>query len=450
MKKATRAVSAVLFALSVAAGVHAAPKVQTKVSAKGLGVASKTVRLKASAPSSMAKRFAHLAPAVKVANDALNLQVLRAKATGGKRCGIMEVAPDYFVRMDCNNYTKAKKTTLHFSPAKANALKGRQFAISRSSNFLLKAKTPSNPGGAKGGLVQGGGAPVQSGGAQVAEDMPDSVDHRSLGLSGPIKSQGSVGACTAFALSTTVDNQLRRAGREETTSPSHVWAGYGMPNMGDAADYNIGRPLATYDVWSYSQKEACRLARHPQEECPAYVGVPLNSYRSDSTLMASLSKADSSGKIKIAGIEELAGSTNLDELTATIAAGNDIWAAMMIDGSKWTNSAMKSAVIPDWSQAGGGHAVTLAGYRDASAGRQYLVHNSWGESWGDKGYAWISEKMVKKYLMYAYRVKLEGEAVQPVELTDDDCAWDQLVDGVTGKCTKICPDDTRPQNGKCG
>lgn len=446
MNKATRGVSAILVAISIAAAAEAAPPVRSKVQLKPRNVVSQTVRVKAAQPQSMARRFAHLAPAVKVVNDPVNLQKLKAKATGGKRCGIIEVAPDNFVRMDCNSYTKPKKTVLHLSPAKANALKGRQFATSRSSNFLLKAK---NPGAGKGGMVQSGGAPVQSGGAQVAEDFPDTVDHRALGLSGPIKSQGSVGACTAFALSTTVDNQLRRAGRDETTSPSHVWAGYGMPNMGDAADYNIGRPLATYDVWMYSQKEACRLARDAREECPFYVNVPLNSYRSDAALMSSLAKADSAAKIKISSIEELAGASNIDELNATLAGGNDIWAAMLIDGSKWSNSAMKNGVIPDWSQAAGGHAVTFAGYREASGGRQYLVHNSWGESWGDKGYAWISEKMVKKHLMYAYRVKLEGENAQPVEITDDDCAWDQLVDGVTGKCAKICPDDSRPQNGKC-
>lgn len=445
MKKATLGISALVIGTLLAAGAQADNKKPVMV------LSSKTVRMKVAAPTSMAKRFAHLAPAVKVANDPLNLVKLKEKATGGKRCGIVEVSPGNFIRMDCNNYTKPKKVTLHLNVAKARALKTKQFAISRTSNFLLKAKNPGAPAtptpGPKPG-VQAGGAPIQSGGAQVAEELPDTIDHRTMGVSGPIKHQGSVGACTAFALSTTVDNQLRRAGNDQTTSPSHVWAAYGQPNMEDAADYNIGRGLATYDTWSYSQKEGCRLARSPFEECPAYVGVPTNSYRSDSALMKSLAKADAGGTVKIASIETLV-PTNIDELTAVLAGGNDIWAAMKIDGRKWTNSAMKNDVIPDWSSPTGGHAVAIAGYREASGGRQYLIHNSWGESWGDKGYAWVSEKMIKSSLMQAYRVKLEGEAVAPIELTDDDCAWDQLVDGVTGKCAKICADDSRPQNGKC-
>ncbi len=454
MKKASLGLSVLVLGLFVASAAQADNKKPNLDKSPKFKMIGKTVRLKGAAPVSLAKRFSHLAPAVKVANDPLNLVKLKEKATGGKRCGIVEVSPGNFVRMDCNNYTKPKKTTLHLGVAKARALKTRQFAISRTSNFLLRAKgaapapaptptpTPTPKPGFHAGIGEGGG------GAQIAEDLPDTVDHRAMGVSGPIKSQGSVGACTAFALSTTVDNQLRRAGREDTTSPSHVWAGYGMPNMEDAADYNIGRGLATYDTWSYSQKEGCRLARSPFEECQAYLGVPTNSYRTDSTLMKSLSKSDSTGKVKIASIEELV-PTNTDELVATLASGNDIWAAMYIDGSKWTNSAMKKDVIPDWSNNNGGHAVAIAGYRETSGGRQYLIHNSWGQSWGDKGYAWVSEKMIKSNLKQAYRVKLEGDAVAPIELTDDDCAWDQLVDGISGKCAKICPDDSRPQNGKC-
>ena len=55
---------------------------------------------------------------------------------------------------------------------------------------------------------------------------------------------------------------------------------------------------------------------------------------------------------------------------------------------------MKNGVIPDWSEPNGGHAVTMAGYRETPQGRQFLLHNNWGTSWGDKGYGWISEAMV--------------------------------------------------------
>jgi hypothetical protein len=37
----------------------------------------------------------------------------------------------------------------------------------------------------------------------------------------------------------------------------------------------------------------------------------------------------------------------------------------------------------------GGHAVTLVGYRRTADGVQFRLRNSWGESWGDGGYAWM-------------------------------------------------------------
>lgn len=435
-----------LLALGFLAGDAAAQSKVMQARAKSR-VPGKTVAVKRVVvqPDSMASRFAHLSPVVKPVSENLNLQALKAKATGGKRCGITEVASGVFVRIDCKGYKKVKKAVRHMGPAKLRVLKSRQLAVSSRSSFL-RLRAGANKPQAGGGGVQSNAVNVGND-EQIAEDFPSTIDHRALGLSGPIHSQGSVGACTAFALGTTVDNQLRRAGRAEVVSPTHVWSAYGTPDMADAADYNIGKPLAVYDTWKYSQKEACRLSRSPYEECDDYVGVPKNSYRSDSVLMASLQKADSSGKATISMVEELDSPPNLDEIVSAIAGGNDIWSAFYIDGTKWRNSAMSKGVIPDWTAQNGGHAVTLAGYRDSSSGRQFLVHNSWGESWGEKGYAWISEKMVKKHLIYAYRVKIEGAA--PVELTDDDCAWDELVDGVTGKCAKICADDSRPANGKC-
>ncbi len=54
--------------------------------------------------------------------------------------------------------------------------------------------------------------------------------------------------------------------------------------------------------------------------------------------------------------------------------------------------------------------------------------------------------MVTKFLYYAYRVKITN-GVPKGDLTDDDCAPDELVDLTTGICAVMCDDDTRPNNG---
>ena len=90
----------------------------------------------------------------------------------------------------------------------------------------------------------------------------------------------------------------------------------------------------------------------------------------------------------------------------------------------------------------------MAGFRDSPSGRQFLIHNNWGTSWGDKGYGWISEAMVTKWMQFAYKVKLV-DGVKSADLTDDDCGADEMVDVTRGVCAPICPDNTRPSNG-CG
>src|SRR5262249_21007195 len=103
------------------------------------------------------------------------------------------------------------------------------------------------PGGAKGVAAAPSPAPPQA--------YPDLVDHRLNGTEGPIKDQGDVGACTAFALSSVMDNSLRRGGQNVTTSPEHLWSHYGTPTMEEAAANNWQKPITTFEALPYSGKE---------------------------------------------------------------------------------------------------------------------------------------------------------------------------------------------------
>src|SRR5436305_1387314 len=54
--------------------------------------------------------------------------------------------------------------------------------------------------------------------------LPASVDLRGQGFDGPVKDQQQAGVCWSFALSTVMDNALRRAGRTEVMAPLHIVA----------------------------------------------------------------------------------------------------------------------------------------------------------------------------------------------------------------------------------
>lgn len=400
------------------------------------------------------------------AGEPVNVAKLQAIAKRQpKACGVYEVAPGVWTRIDCQMYSPSSKAIASLSPRKLKLIKAhktlwkpmKSVASAVRGSFQRGGTTLIRPGGGGAPSTAAGGGGNDPPGIIVAESFPGTVDHRSSNLEGPIKSQGAVGSCTAFALSAVVDNAAIRAGklqggdRSGATSPNHVWSGYGIPNMGAAADSNIARPLATMGIWDQNNPEACKLAMSTEtyrEDCGEAYGVKAGSWRNDGAVKAKYDRANASGLYKIAYIEKMSvRPPNMEEVVSAIASGQDLWVAFMIDGSKWTNYAMKNGVIPDYDDYSGGHAVSLSGYRDTPSGRQFLIHNSWGTGWGDNGYAWISERMVQKWMYYSYKVKISGGVKDP---TDDDCAPDELVDATTNECAIMCePDGSRPNNG-CG
>ena len=67
----------------------------------------------------------------------------------------------------------------------------------------------------------------------------------------------------------------------------------------------------------------------------------------------------------------------------------------------------RTNTLPDWEPDGeGGHAVTIVAYTTKDGRRWFLLHNSWGPSWGEDGYAWISAEMVRARLVDAWTVIL--------------------------------------------
>ena len=216
---------------------------------------------------------------------------------------------------------------------------------------------------------------------------------------------------------------------------------------------NLGRAIAPMSLWGQSHSESCKIANPIIGDCGAAVRPPVvaGTFRQDAALVAKSDRADAGGLYKVVGYDKLVDDrspVNIEQLMQTLATGADLWVAFRIDGFAWSSSRMKNAVIPEWSEPNGGHALTMAGYRETPNGRQFLLHNNWGTSWGDKGYGWISEAMVTKWMQFAYKVKLV-DGVKSADLTDDDCGADEMVDVTKGVCSAICPDNTRPNNG-CG
>jgi C1A family cysteine protease len=244
---------------------------------------------------------------------------------------------------------------------------------------------------------------------------PDSFDLRTYQLDGPIKDQQQAGVCWSFAISTLMDNGLRRAGLSDVLAPLHIIADDEFDLL---YDQGTGRPLVLETSWPYDPKKACELDTNPGDVwCESSYGVKENSWQSDPVTTSERSRAEASGVYRILTMHSLASSPgDPNEVANAIAQGQAVYGGFGIDQNVWSAS-HPGAVIPDWNDDGqGGHAISLVGYRTVGGAKQFLVHNSWGTSWGDGGYAWISENMIRQRMEDAFVISIgtaSGQALPP-------------------------------------
>ncbi|MGD0529715.1 MAG: C1 family peptidase [Polyangiaceae bacterium] len=406
-------------------------------------------------------RIVHPAPLPDSGAQFLDLQGLQAlvlRLRPDRKCGPRELFDGHWIHLDCNVHAPVKSAK-NFTPDKINMLLQGLLDLDNPITLPTIPGMPAIPGVPGTGTTTAGNttAPRPGTTKPASGVLPDAVDHRREGTEGPVKDQGQVGACTAFSLSTAMDNAIRRQNGTMTTSTLHIWSHYGNPIVQSAGDSNLKKAIAPWDSWPYDERVACALDRSGDHDCGPYTPpVSQGSGTTDPTLQAKVKDSDGRGQWMVTEYDRIP--SDPDTLAAILATGADVWTSMDI-GSTWLTT--KGENIADWSSLNtdGGHAFVLAGYRHVNGQRQFLVHNSWGNTWGDRGYAYVSEAMIRGFLKTSYKVVVSPRtapapaqapaATETTKLTDDDCGEDQLVDSVTGQCAKMCPNDARPANGKC-
>jgi hypothetical protein len=371
---------------------------------------------------------------------------LIAKQDG--QCGLREVADGVYINLECRPFEAIPNAREALSPQKMDILH-------------------------KGKLHMNWASPIPRG--ERTEVLPDNVDHRVDNLEGPVKNQGAVGTCTAFSLSTVMDNAVLRLKAAEQAevggvaagddlmdpedaagwamSPIHIWSYYRTASMKSAGEGMLHKEVAPLSVWPYSPRQACELERNRGDaHCGQAYHVRPGSAASDPTIQRDIQNANREALYKIDQFDKIGSKpVNPDAVAAVLATGADVWIAIKIEGRAWQHLKGHDAVIPNWRQTDGGHAVALAGYRKGPNGkRQFLLHNSWGGTWGDHGFAWVNEEMLQKHAEYAYAVRVEDKSGRRAPQTDDACPEKELLDADTGQCAPMCPGDARRVNGECG
>ena len=300
-----------------------------------------------------------------------------------------------------------------------------------------------------------------------AADLPSHVDHRSDGEEGAIRNQGAVGACTAFSLAGAIDHAIaRRTGEPGAVSAMHVWSRYHTPSMELAVFTNRGRGLTSEMEWPYNdtwQKHACSWVPcdRPSAQCrKGPCGAPVHT--------GTLSAADARPRYTLLGATVIhrhgMAPPEARVLMDALAKGQDIWIAMGFSYSAFDSD----RIVPEWDglrsvvgdfdpeaapgEAPASHAMTIVGYAARPSGTYFLLRNSWGTAWGDKGYAWIHESTLTRQLHAAYIVQAEAISASSSTWKAGSvgaCPPQLAPDSATGQCVPLCSDGSARHDGVC-
>jgi len=202
------------------------------------------------------------------------------------------------------------------------------------------------------------------------------VDLRNTGHLPPVYDQGQLGSCTGNAIAAAVAYGLRAQGKHDY-NPSRLFIYYnerlieGTVNTDAGAEERDGiKVVATLgspseDIWPY---DVSKFADKPSDQ--AYAEAKKSIIKQYSRVPVKLSNIQN---VLTHGIPIVFGIALYESFESDAVAANGI------------------VPMPDLSEKMvGGHCMLLVGSTDT----HFIVRNSWGEGWGDRGYCYIPHEYV--------------------------------------------------------
>jgi len=228
----------------------------------------------------------------------------------------------------------------------------------------------------------------------IMKSIPKSVDH-SGGMS-PIKNQGVLGSCVGFAVSALKEWQEQKEHNEEVEK--------GKKNHRDEKYYDLSESWIYWnskkiDPWPGQEGTSIRFAMQvlrnigvPTEKAWPYDDKIYGEPKSWANLVSRWSLIDSYWRIDNHNDLRVA----LTESPVVIGIG--CYEEIFSVGS---DGIVKDPVNPQYSY--GGHAICAVGYNNSN--NLVKFKNSWGPSWGQNGYGYISYNYVMRYMWDAWTCK---------------------------------------------
>jgi C1A family cysteine protease len=223
--------------------------------------------------------------------------------------------------------------------------------------------------------------------------MPDSVDLRPA--LGPVRWQGNRSTCLAFATSAAHEVGLNDAhGMVDTSEEYLYWA---------SKQHDIPGPGTTFAA----VRDGLSASGHPLEEA-----WPYDPNRDDQA--ASYSPPAAAHTSQPRWHPDF---TPIDATEAGVRAELDAGRVVVLGMPTWPDLDIpddgKLTVPGQQDLDGDYHAVAIVGY-DVPAG-DMLIRNSWGDSWGDSGCAWLPMEFLREHACEAWAI---GAAAAPQPQSD--------------------------------
>ncbi len=187
--------------------------------------------------------------------------------------------------------------------------------------------------------------------------------------------QGDTSACTGFGLATVVNHLLVQSGRAKDADVS-PWMLYSMARRYDefpGASEDAGSSLRGA-LKGWFKHGACSLALWSGMAPPEATNQPGHDWWLDAVN-------------RPLGAYYRVDTRSVTDMHVALNEVGVLYASALTHGG-WVEPAGDDAVIPMRSRTArdGGHAFAIVGYNRAG----FLVQNSWGEAWGERGFATLT------------------------------------------------------------
>lgn len=282
------------------------------------------------------------------------------------------------------------------------------------------------------GALPAGGASLEA----ASSAPPDEVTHRPR--FGSVKNQGSAPSCISFASTAALEGAVASATSSHVVlSEMHFLSHYHTTNYADA--------IATLSI-------GAALADNARADGMDYDATVADSWikGDDAPPAAKVKELDEKIAFEVAAVREIipqegANGVSAKQLQMAIADGDDLMVGFRMSDNWYTDNLLPGGIIADYDDGRNfGHAVLLIGYKTIDGKPYFEVRNSWGTTWAEGGYGWISFDTAEANLQVAAAVSAQRRSDVPVE----DCKTGEAA-GFDGKCKKLCASGALEQDGAC-